>query len=179
MKLLLISAVLGSLFSSSFSKVNLQSIIAFSDHLQSLEPAARNEFVAAAANVMAEEAHTIFPAGNRGIDIPGCIDCALKKILPSGMKCLSDPLGMFACALKSFDASCLISTCICSVFTILPEIVLQIFQMIGLCPRAGAGTPSIMQIFYNNLFFSGTSSASGRAHGLLRTINNYSNCNAL
>merc|ERR1711862_808179 len=137
MKLLLISAVLGSLFSSSFSKVNLQSIIAFSDHLQSLEPAARNEFVAAAANVMAEDAHTIFPAGNRGIDIPGCIDCALKKILPSGMKCLSDPLGMFACALKSFDA-----TCISSVFTILPEIVLQIFQMIGLCPRAGAAAPA-------------------------------------
>merc|ERR1712002_879876 len=142
MKLLLILAVLGSLFSSSFSKVNLQSIIAFSDHLQSLGPAARNEFVAAAANVMAQEAHNIFPAGNRGIDIPGCIDCALKKILPSGMKCLSDPLGMFACALKSFDASCLISTCICSVFTMLPEIVLQIFQMIGLCPRAGAAAPA-------------------------------------
>merc|ERR1712179_670787 len=120
MKLLLISAVLGSLFSFSFSKVNLQSIIAFSDHLQSLEPAARSEFVAAAADVMAEEAHNIFPAGNRGIDIPGCIDCALK----------------------SFDASCLISTCICSVFTILPEIVLQIFQMIGLCPRAGAAAPA-------------------------------------
>merc|ERR1719213_522114 len=144
MKLLLSLAVLGSLLPFSFSKTSLQSIIALSEHLQSLEPAARNEFVSAAASAMSEEAHNIFPAGNRGIDIPGCIDCALKKILPSGMKCLSDPLGMFACALKSFDASCLISTCICSVFTILPEIVLQIFQMIGLCPRAGAAAPAAL-----------------------------------
>merc|ERR1712126_629429 len=141
MKLLLSLAVLGSLLPFSFSKTSLQSILALSEHLQSLEPAARSEFVAA-ASVMSEEAHRVFPASDRGIDIPGCIDCALKKILPSGMKCLSDPLGMFACALKEFDASCLISTCICSVFTILPEIVLQIFQMIGLCPRAGAAAPA-------------------------------------
>merc|ERR1711892_1058455 len=113
-------------------------IIALSEHFDSLEPAARNEFVKVASNAMSEEAHRAFPAGNRGIDIPGCIDCALKKILPSGMKCLSDPLGMIPCALGSFDASCLISTCICSVFTMLPTIVLNIFQMIGLCPRAGA-----------------------------------------
>ena len=139
MKLLLSLAVLGSLLPFSFSKTSLQSIIALSEHLQSLEPAARNEFVSAAASAMSEEARRAFPAADRGIDIPGCIDCALKKILPSGMKCLSDPLGMFACALKEFDSSYLISTCICSVFTMLPEIVLQIFQMIGLCPRAGAG----------------------------------------
>jgi len=142
MKLLLSLAVLGSLLPFSFSKTSLQSIIALSEHLQSLEPAARNEFVSAAASAMSEEARRAFPATDRGIDIPGCIDCALKKILPSGMKCLSDPLGMFACALKEFDASCLISTCICSVFTMLPEIVLQIFQMIGLCPRAGAAAPA-------------------------------------
>ena len=142
MKLLLISAVLGSLSSVSFSNANLQSIIAMSEHLQSLEPAARNQFVEVAANAMADEVQRAFPAGNRGIDIPGCIDCALKKILPSGMKCLSNPLGMIPCALTSFDASCLISTCICSVFTMLPAMVLQIFQMIGLCPRAAAAAPA-------------------------------------
>merc|ERR1712142_1107974 len=120
MKLLLSLAVLGSLLPFSFSKTSLQSILALSEHLQSLEPAARSEFVSAAASVMSEEAHRVFPASDRGIDIPGCIDCALKE----------------------FDASCLISTCICSVFTILPEIVLQIFQMIGLCPRAGAAAPA-------------------------------------
>merc|ERR1711915_437956 len=143
MKLLL--ALLGSFLSLSFSSTNLENIIALSEHFQALEPDARNDFVEVAANVISEEAHRAFPvaqAGNRGIDIPGCIDCALKKIMPSAMSCLSNPLGMIPCALTTFDASCLISTCLCSVFTILPTIVLQIFQMIGLCPRAGAAAPA-------------------------------------
>merc|ERR1712236_132463 len=143
MKLLLLTTVLGSLLSLVSSKANLQSIIAISQHFQNLEPADRAKFVEVAANVVANELQRTSTAEERGIDIPGCIDCALKKILPSGMKCLSDPLGMIPCALGSFDASCLISTCICSVFTILPEMVLQIFQMIGLCPRAGAAAPAV------------------------------------
>merc|ERR1712119_46534 len=138
MKLLLISTVLGSLLSLVSSKANLQSIIAISQHFQALDPAERANAVEVAANAVANEVQRTFKAEERGIDIPGCIDCALKKILPSGMKCLSDPLGMIPCALTQFDASCLISTCLCSVFTMLPTIVLQIFQMIGLCPRAGA-----------------------------------------
>merc|ERR1712106_1012376 len=138
MKLLLISAVLGSLLSLVSSKADLQTIIAISQHFQALEPADRTKFVEVAANAVADEAQRKFSAEGRGIDIPGCIDCALKKILPSGMKCLSDPLGMIPCALTQFDASCLISTCLCSVFTMLPTIVLQIFQMIGFCPRAAA-----------------------------------------
>merc|ERR1711936_1190569 len=120
MKLLLISTVLGSLLSLVSSKANLQSIIAISQHFQNLEPADRAKFVEVAANVVANEVQTTFTAEERGIDIPGCIDCALS----------------------SFDASCLISTCLCSVFTMLPEMVLQIFQMIGLCPRAGAAAPA-------------------------------------
>merc|ERR1712183_1105410 len=142
MKLLLISAVLGSLLSLVSSKANLQSIIAISQHFQALDPVERTKLVEVTANAVANEVQRTFTAEERGIDIPGCIDCALKKILPSGMKCLSDPLGMIPCALGSFDASCLISTCLCSVFTMLPEMVLQIFQMIGLCPRAGAAAPA-------------------------------------
>ena len=121
MKLLLILTVL-----------ILQSIMAFSKYQISV----RDQSVEAAVNGLADEVQRSLPAGNRAFDIAGClVDCALKKVLPSALKCFSDPLGIPACFLEKFDASCLIPDCLCSALTLLPAITLQIFQIFGICPR--------------------------------------------
>eukprot|EP00091_Calanus_sinicus_P005533 TRINITY_DN15971_c0_g1_i1.p1 TRINITY_DN15971_c0_g1~~TRINITY_DN15971_c0_g1_i1.p1 ORF type:complete len:143 (-),score=34.05 TRINITY_DN15971_c0_g1_i1:172-600(-) len=119
MKLLLILTVL-----------HLQSSMAFNTH------PARNQSVEVAINGLADEVMRLLPAGNRAFDLQGClIDCVVKDVLPQVFACFSNPLGIFKCILEELDASCLIPDCLCSVLSILPAIVLQIFQILGICPR--------------------------------------------
>ena len=115
---------------------NHHSIMGITKHPKSIESQVRSQYVEAAVDGLADEVQRSLPAGNRAFDITGClVDCALKKVLPSAIQCFSFPIGIPACFLEKFDASCLIPDCLCSVLTMLPAIFLQIFQIFGICPR--------------------------------------------
>merc|ERR1712098_210568 len=141
-RFLILLAVLGSLsFNVRCSEDTFSNMVALGQHFRSLQPKQQVEFLHFAADALNAEATSSLPIllpESRAINITGCIDCAMKKIVPGVMGCLSNPLGIFACLLADFDASCLLGWCVCSVFSLLPEIVGNIMGLIGICPRAGA-----------------------------------------